>query len=163
MYNPKTLDPQYKEALDNATELLQKFIDRQCYLRKLVKEKGRSAEIIGEQYVNIGIIPFIQWVRYHFWGNDDTTIINKTNITRWTFTANAEYSSYYIHQSPFACDALGFDRNTFKVSATEIVEAILNIIIPKREHSIFAVDDQITESINLKYELDRIKSKIYDL
>ena len=69
---------------------------------------------------------------------------------------------YCIKHSPFACNILGIDSTIDSVSAREIVEAILKIITPHRETSIFAIDKHITDSIILKTELDRIKKKIND-
>ena len=163
MYNLKNLDPMHKEVLDNATELLQAFIDRQHQLRKLIKENGRSENVTYEQNYNANVISFVQWVRYHLWGNDDKTIENKTQITPWKFHASVLCpGSYCIKRSPFACNILGIDSPIDSITAREIVEAILKIITPHRETSIFAIDEHVTGSIILETELDRIKKKIND-
>ncbi len=162
-YDLKHLDIQHEGVYRKCTDLLQAFMDRQCQLRKLIKENGRLENVIYEQNCNAEVISFIQWVRYHLWGNDDKTIEIKTHITHWTFRESASYpGSYHIKHSPFACNILGIDSTIDWISAREIVEAILEIITPHRETSIFAIDEHITNSITLKTELDRIKKKIND-
>jgi len=160
-YDLKHLDPQHEEVYRKCTDLLQMFIDRQCQLRKLIRENGLTENVTYEQSCNAIVINFIQWVRYHLWGNDDETIENKTHITPWTFHESVLYPrQYYFKDSPFIYNILGIDSTIDSMSAREIVEVILKIITPHRETSIFAIDEHINESITLKTELDRIKKKI---
>ena len=81
MYNPKTLDPIHKEALDRATELLQAFMERQEKLRQWSKQ---TSEWNDERNNNALIITCIQWIRYFLWGNSPEVVEIKTKtLNRW--------------------------------------------------------------------------------
>lgn len=152
-YDLNLLDPQHKEAYRKCTDLLQVFIDRQCWLRK-EKKKDYHTEYDSEKKTNAIVISIIQWVRYHLMGNDDVSIWNKCHINQWFF----RNSGTLLYYSQFACEKLNLDPgNDHETKYIEICEAVLKHILPDRSNSIFATDDNIQESITLKTEVERIR------
>lgn len=147
-------DHDFVEAYKNVTELLQSFLNRQQSIKKdpdvLFDERGENSKIIH----------YIQWVRYHFWGNSDSTIEHKTNITKRAFQNKTAWFTTMLPLNEFARKEL----NTTKefVTSTELIELILDKILPKQSHSnsIFATD-LIERSISLQNEVNRMKQKIH--
>ena len=158
-YDIKEMDPEFMEAYNKVNELHQRFMDRQCYIKK---NESDDYKYHTEKEINAIVIRLIQWVKYHLWGNSDEVIVNKTKISQWQLHGTYfRPSAVYMYYSPFACHELGFDENCqADVTYSEIIKAILKVIIPQRSHSIFSIDDQVTESITLKQEIDRIYRKI---
>ena len=153
-YNLTSLDPQHEEAYRKCTDLLQKFMARQW---KINREDGHDAE----KRVNRQIISFIQWVKYHLQGNDDATIEIKCPNVCPRFWGGNLRKIISMYHTPFGCEVLGIDPKDIGNNGSEVVDAILKYILPERSNSIFAMDDNVQESITLRTEVERIRRK-YD-
>ena len=153
-YNLTLLDSQHREAYDKCTSLLQSFMERQWKINGLYSCTSKDIE---EKAVNKQIISFIQWVRYHLIGNDETAIIQKTNINRWSFLSDS--GLIYIFHSRFACDILRIEwEDRLIISPVKLIESILENILPKRSsNSIFSMNENIIDSITLQNEVNRIR------
>lgn len=140
-------DSDFVEAYVNVTKLLQTFINRQQSLKKSDTERCE----------NTNIIHHIQWIRYHFWGNSDSTIVQKTNLGGWSFRKLIFITSMN-HLNEFTREQL----NTTKeyVTSPELIELILDKILPQQSNSIFATN-LVERSLPLQHEVERMRKKIH--
>lgn len=162
-------DPEFKEALDNTTALLQKFIDRQQKLREMAKSHeyyNNGFQYDSEKNQNSLIINTIQWVRYHLWRNSIEVIDIKTNrfFNRWRFKEKCS-AGPTIYQ--FAKEALSIDDNLLLpvgpedprkyITYKNLVLSIMNKCFPKEPNGIFAVMNDYKYSIilhNIKQQIE---------
>ncbi len=158
MYNPKTLDPIHKEALDHATELLHVFMERQENLRKWRKQ---TSEWNYERNNNALIITCIQWIRYFLWGNSSEVVRIKTkSLNRWSWNNTTSGPKIF----PWAEDVLKIDIADLNqygcMSYKKIVNHLLNIIIPKRTGGLFGLIDGDYGSITLEDCVRKMKEEM---
>lgn len=158
MYNPKTLDPIHKEALDHATELLQVFMERQENLRKWRKQ---TSEWNYERNNNALIITCIQWIRYFLWGNSPEVVRIKTkSLNRWSWNNTTDGPVIF----PWAEDTLKIDATELNqygcMPYKKIVNHLLNIIIPKRTGGLFGLIDGDYGSITLEDCVRKMKEEM---
>ena len=162
MYDLRHLDPIHREALDNCTELLQCFMERQNDLRKQLKDAWHrkdyhqtSGELQSEKSSNANIVKYIQFVRYHLQGCDKKQVAIKTNheITEWNL--RAEYGGPRLHD--YAIEKLNPSRDRlyhvqfqyggfqdyYTITYRNLVLTILDKVIPPREsNGIFGLMDE---------------------
>ena len=155
------MDRETEEALDNTTELLQEFINRQEKLREMSKSLeyyNYRLQYDSERDQNAVIINAIQWIRYHLWGNSIEVINNKTNnrFKRWKFK-ETYISGPTIYQ--FAKETLSIDDDLLLpvgskdprkyITYKNLILCIMNKCFPKEPTGIFAVINDYTYSIIL--------------
>lgn len=178
LYNLKNLDPIHKEALDNVTELLQAFMERQGKLRQMIKGK-----IPFQEYANVGdvkseiahnsiIINFIQWVRYFMWGNSPEEVgIKIKNINRWTWVASETTSSLAGEAGPVIFQ---WAKETLKIDDSQltryeclpykaVVHQILDLCVPPRPGGLFGLMDGNYGSITLDNAIELMKKEMREL
>lgn len=158
MYNPKTLDPIHKEALDRATELLQAFMERQEKLRQWSKQ---TSEWNDERNNNALIITCIQWIRYFLWGNSPEVVEIKTKtLNRWIWNNTTGGPVIF----PWAEDVLKIDTTELnqygRMPYKKMVNHLLNIIIPKRTGGLFGLIDGDYGSITLEDCVRKMKEEM---
>ena len=167
MRETKVSDPEFEEALEKCTELLQKFINRQQQLRLMIEGKipreDDVAKLTTEKLSNSVIINYIQWVRYHLWGNSDEVIDMKTDnlVKRWMWI----YGSLQL--SLWSVEALGIEDQVMKMNQNMfvwpevLIECIIKLISPQRSNSIFGgLMNGNYGSINLEHEIGRMRDKM---
>lgn len=165
MRETKSSDPEFEEALRKCTELLQKFINRQQQLRLMIKEKipneKDTAELVAEKLSNSIIISYIQWIRYHFWGNSDNVIDTKTNniVKNWRWI----YGELQLYS--FEIETLEIEKENLRegqfIWPKDLIECIIKLISPQRSNSIFGgLMNGDYGSINLEHEIGRMRDKI---
>lgn len=167
MYNLKNLDPIHKEALDNVTELLQVFMERQEKLRQMLKgriplekcETGGHAQ--SERINNALIITCIQWIRYFLWGNSPEVVRIKTkSLNRWYWNNTTDGPKIF----PWAEDVLKIDTTELNrygcMPYKKVVNHLLNIIIPKRTGGLFGLMDGDYGSITLEDCVRKMKEEM---
>lgn len=159
MYNPKTLDPIHREALDHATELLQTFMERQEKLRRT--HNDTTSEIISERNNNALIITCIQWIRYFLWGNSPEVVRIKTkSLNRWAW--NNAISGPKIF--PWVKDVFKIDNSELDqyghITHRGMIEHLLDIIIPKRTGGLFGLMDGDYGSITLENCVRKMKEEM---
>lgn len=169
MYNINTVDPAHKEAYEKMTTLLQVFMNRQIQLKELNRgqtDPKKQSEYCIERDLNKETINWIQWIRYHLWGNDDATIDIKCPGIRWTLRG---YKSYWRLNDWFI-GTLGVEQDRIKIVPYDGSRQMheLNIVltlldkIKENKKSVFElVDDDNIDSITLKHEIDRMMEKLY--
>ena len=148
IYNPKTLDPIHKEALNHTTELLQVFMERQEELRQLSKQ---ASEWNYERNSNVLIITCIRWIRYFLWGNSPEVVRIKTkSLNRWCW--NNTISGPKI--SPWVADVLKIDKDELDyygfITYKKLINHLIDIIIPKRTDGLFGLMDGDYGSVTLE-------------
>lgn len=167
MYNPKTLDPIHKEALDHATELLQVFMERQDKLRQMINGKIPFDDFVLDCYAtsernnNSLIITCIQWIRYFLWGNSPEVVRIKTkSLNRWCWNNTISGPKIF----PWAENTLKIDADELNqyrcMSYKKIVNHLLNTIIPKRTGGLFGLMDGDYGSITLEDCVRKMKEEM---
>ena len=169
MYNLKNLDPIHKEALDNVTELLQMFMERQEKLRQMLKGKipFEKCETDGhaqsERTNNAIIINYIQWVRYFMWGNSPEEAYIKTkNITRWIWGVNTGPHIY-----PWTKETLKIEDNQLTqygaLRYNDLVHQILDLCVPVQSKGLFELMNENYGSITLDNAIELMKKEMKEL
>lgn len=164
MRETKSSDPEFEEALRKCTELLQKFINRQQQLRLILKKSpvGQyQVNCLSEKSHNTEIIRYIQWIRYHFWGNSDNVIDTKTNniVKNWRWV----YGELQLYS--FEIETLKIKKEDLRegrfIWPKDLIECIIKLISPQRSNSIFGgLMNGDYGSINLEHEIGRMRDKI---
>lgn len=179
MYKLDKLDKAHREAYDKITGLLQVFMDRQRQIRELKKQcktGGEQGKYQQEQILNSQIIKWIQWIRYHLWGNDDATINIKCKEVSWKTNIGPGGILYggimvlnnFWYVNDWIINTLNIPEDKINIvpydKSRQVKEkdVVLLLIesIREKKHSIFDMLDDDNGSVTLEYEINRMLSKI---
>ena len=171
MYNLNNIDPEHKEALNKANDLLKEFLEYQFHLKqqkRLLQKQFQDASFLSSEISsNADIIGCIQWIKYHLWGNTDNDINKKTptdvivSMSGYFFNEMRTIALWPFIQDKLQIDIpegyLGVPHITFRCA----IEKLIDLIIPTKTYSIFDIyDDSSKGSIVLQHEKERMIKKL---
>ena len=173
MHDLKNLEPRHREAMDNVTELLQAFMERQEKLRQENKILSRDYsfdgnEIHAERTYNKIIINLIQLIRYFLMGYSPEEVGNKLKNTFIEYKYSMKISQWFWNASvkiyPYAKNIIRLDEykiNTLGyINCKDLIFHILDICIPKYGGIFSMAIDENYDSIALDYAVGLIKKEI---